>query len=296
MDLSIIIVSWNTCDLLESCLKSVFDTMQGENFEVIVVDNASKDNSVEMVQRLFSKVKLIRNQENVGFARANNQALQESSGRYVLLLNSDAFLRDGCIEQMIRMMDESPDIGIAGANLISVDGQPQVSHGPLPTLYSEVRSLLGLDKLSKFIIRACSQPAVINTGMVSGACLMARRSMLNQIGLLDEQFFMFSEEIDLCLRAHEAGWRVVHIPDARVIHVGGGSTGITPKRLLLLYQGKLLYFSKHHGQIGKNQLLVAIKLTSVIKMLVYSFIRIFSLGRVQKDEIWRDVVRGLENI
>lgn len=295
IDLSVIIVNWNARDLLQRCLQDVYGTTEGLAFEVILVDNASTDGSVEMVRGEFPQVLLIENRENVGFARANNQAIRESQARYVLLLNSDAFLTGKAVHNMIEVLEANLGVGIAGARLVFPDGQPQLSHGPLPTIYSEFMSLFGLDK---YLPRRNQDPSItfVETGTVVGACLMVRRSMLDQIGLLDENYFFFSEEVDLCRRAHRVGWKVVHVPGAKVIHIGGGSSGNTPNRMLILYREKLRYFGKHKGRASQEILLMGIWLATLIKLVGYFVLRVLTLGRVQKDFFWLRVVKGLPQL
>lgn len=289
MDLSIIIVNWNTCDLLRQCLKSVYDTVHGLSFEVIVVDNGSSDGSVEMVRREFPQVVLIENRENLGFARANNQAIHISRGDLALFLNSDAFLRTDAVQQLVRTMRDHPDVGIAGPALFFPDGRVQASHSPLPSLRSETMSLLGLDRLPRRIAVVDSKCGYFETGGVSGACFVSRRQVFDEIGLFDEGFFMFSEEIDLCYRAWIAGWKVVHVPTAHVYHVGGGSTGTTAKRLLMLYRSKLRYFSKHFGAAAERALLIAMRVTILSKMCLYTTLSWLGMVDANRVALWRMV-------
>ena len=266
------------------------------NTEIFVVDNASNDGSNEMVRECFPQVRLIVNQENLGFARANNKAIRESIGRYVSLLNSDAFLSGDAIQQMAHLMEIHPAIGIVGANLYSPDGKPQVSHGPLPTVAVEAMSLFSLDKILKTTpLQKLNKPH-FETGWVDGACLMVRRNALDQIGLLDETFFMFSEEVDLCCRAYKAGWRVVHLPNALVMHIGGGSTGITSCRILELYRGKLHYFAKHKGYWDFQLLLGLMWLSTLVKIFTYITLRWLTINRLQKDNLWWEVAKGLPSV
>ena len=297
MDLSIIIVSWNTRDLLAQCLQSVYDTVHGLEFQVFVVDNASSDGSAAMVRERFPQVRLIENTKNVGFARANNQAIREAGGQYILLLNSDARVMGDSVLQMARFMDGRAEVGIVGPPLVFPDGRPQLAWGPLPSLASEVWSLFGLDRLrSSGAWRSDSSQRFLETGWVSGACMMVRRRVIEQVGLLDEEYFMFSEEIDLCYRARKAGWKIIHLPTALAIHVGGGSTGLTAKRILMLYRGKLQYFAKHHGDRARKLLLGAMWAATGLKIIVYTLLRVLSLGRVRRNELCWEVAKGMEAI
>jgi hypothetical protein len=296
MDLSVAIVNWNTREMLRECLGSLLQHLSDVEYEVFVVDNGSTDGSVEMVAEYFPTVQVIRNEENKGFACANNQAIRASSGRYVLLLNSDAFVQDNSLQKMVAILDANPQIAIAGARLVYPDGSFQVSHGPLPSLNAERLSLLGLDRLLRKRQPINSDTGFIETGTVEGACLIARREALDQFGLIDEDFFFFSEEVDLCYRAHKNGWKVVNIPGTCVVHVAGGSTGIIPRRIVLLYRGKLQYFEKHFGIKARKKLYNAMRLATKLKVLAYSALRIISFGRIHKDSLWREVSKGLAEL
>lgn len=289
-DLSVIIVNWNTELLLSHCLHSVYYNLGNTDIEVVVVDNGSTDSSVEMVQTTFPKVVLIKNQENYGFAKANNQAIRLSQGRYLVLLNSDAFLRDDSILSIVTIMETDPSVGVAGPRLLYPDGSPQRSHGPLPNLWTEVGSLFGLDKLR---FQRISQAKYEETGWVNGACMVIRKTLLDQIGLLDEAFFMFNEEIDFCNRCHKAGSKVISVPSATVFHVGGGSTDSTIQRILRLYNAKLLYFKKHFGLEVEYRLWVMMKIAAIVKGSLYSLLRIFSFGRIEKGDFWWSISKEL---
>ncbi len=296
MDLSIIIVNWNTRELLAKSLASVYSTTVGFDYEVFVVDNASTDGSLEMVREKFPQVRLIENQENLGFAKANNQAIHQSQGQFLLLLNSDATLQKDAVAQLFQIAQAYPEAGILGPGLKFPDGSPQRSFGPLPTLRSEVFSLIGFDKRSEAKHTVKPEADIIDAGYVDGACQLIRRSMIEQVGAFDESFFFFSEEIDLCQRAHLAGWRVMHVPGAEVIHVGGGSTSSSARRVLLLYRGKLLYFNKHYGQSACKKLLFAMRITSWVKSKVYRFLGRNSTEHDNRESIWQTVSAGLRNI
>lgn len=281
--------------MLAHCLQSVHDTAQGLLFELLVVDNASSDGSVAMVRARFPSVRLIENQENVGFARANNQAIDQSQGRYIMLLNSDARLVSDAAQRIVHFLDTHPLVGIVGVRLISPEGNPQLAYGPLPTLMSEAISLVGMDRGQASHCDTPDRPS-LETGWVHGACLTVRRKTLEQTGLLDEQFFMFSEEVDLCRRARTAGWKVVHLPTVEVIHLEAGSTGATAGRYLMLYQAKLRYFAKHQGELASRMLLWAMWLTTWLKLLAYALLQRLGRGREQKMLLWNGIARGLAGL
>ncbi len=254
MDLSIIIVNWNIRDLLAQCLASVYAHPPDGEFEIFVVDNASTDGSAQMVRKRFPQVRLIENTKNVGFARANNQAIQQSAGCYVLLLNPDTEVHPGALEKLVRFMEAYPQAGAAGARLLNPDGTLQPSCHPAPTLSRELWRLFHLDALWTY---ACYPMAGWDldtpreVDMIQGACLLLRREALDQVGLLDEDYFIYSEEVDLCHRLRQRGWKVYWVPQAQVIHYGGQSTQqVAADMFLRLYQGKVLYFRKHHGRLA----------------------------------------------
>lgn len=254
-DLSIIIVNWNTKDLLLRCLQSVFSTANGLDYEVIVVDNASTDDSLAAVQEYYPRVKIIQNQENVGFAKANNQAINLARGRYYLLLNTDAFVHQGTLKTLINYMDAFPKIGAAGCRLYYEDGTLQRSANAFPTLFTELWQALWLDRLfpnnqtfGKYTMSYWGLDDFREVDWVMGACMILRREAIEQVGLLDERFFMYSEEADLCYRIKHGGWIVSYIPDASATHLWGGTSRKVPSETFLrLYRSRILFFRKHYG-------------------------------------------------
>ena len=249
--LSIVIVSWNTRELLRECLESVREHPPGCSFDVWVVDNASSDGSADMVRESFPDVRLIANEENLGFAAANNQAIAESRGEFVLLLNSDAAVRSGAIDALLAETDAHPQVGIVGARLLESDGsvQPSCQHAPSP-----LRDLVHLSHLDGRLPGINYRTDDWDLGqardveVVSGACLLARRQALNDAGLLDPGYFMYSEEIELCDRARRAGWRVRYTPHAEVVHHGGASSAAAAERMFMqLYASKVRFYRRNRG-------------------------------------------------
>jgi N-acetylglucosaminyl-diphospho-decaprenol L-rhamnosyltransferase len=252
IDLSIIIVNWNTCNLLVKCLDSIFETVRASAYEIIVVDNSSTDDSVEMVHTRFPSVRLIANQQNVGFTQANNQALAASCGRYVLLLNSDTEVQPGALNAMVRFMDGHPAAGAAGAHLLNPDGSFQASHTDFPTLWREFLILSSLGRALLCPSYPSYGPEVEKgpqrADYIEGACLLVRRKAVEQVGGLDEGFFMYAEEVDWCYRMKQAGWEVWYLPKVRIIHHGGGSSRQRKTRMEAeLYRSRIRFFRKHYG-------------------------------------------------
>jgi len=266
-DLSIIIVSWNTLDLLDACLASIMAHSPRRRFEVIVVDNASTDGSANMVRRRYPDARLIENEKNVGFARANNQGIRQAVGRYLLLLNPDTEVRPDALETLIRFLEQHNEAGAAGARILNPDGTLQYSCYPAPTLLNEWLHLFHLDRERREGMDAWDVTEPREVDVLLGACIMVRREALDEIGFLDERFFMYSEEVDFCYRLQKAGWSLYWVPQAEVVHHGGQSTRqVAADMFLRLYEGKLLYFRKHHGP-GAARLYKLILLISSLSRL-----------------------------
>lgn len=255
MDLSVAIVSWNTRDLLDACLESVYATTGGIEFEVIVVDNASSDGSAEMVRSKYPQVRLVPNAENVGFVKANNQAWPVSSGRHFLLLNPDTICHDSALPTLVRFLDEHPDAGAVGPLVLNPDGTLQYSWAKFPTLWSELVGKLvrrvGPDGLCPKTCEQTRRVGPLAVDWVGGCCMMVRGEAIRQIGLMDELFFMYSEETDWCYRLHQGGWRVWVEPAAQIVHIGGQSTAQSaPASARRLRESKVTFFRKHHGRLA----------------------------------------------
>jgi len=271
--LSVIIVNWNTRELLAQCLESLYQTIHVP-CEVIVVDNASEDGSAEMVRSVFPQVRLIENTENVGFARANNQAIRAGRGKYVLLLNSDTIVQPGALDSIVRFADQHPEAGIVGGRLLNADGSLQPSWNEFPTLLSE---LMGRNFRRR---RPLVGESAYEVDWVGGACLLAQREAIEAVGLLDENFFMYSEEADWCYRMIQNGWKVYYFPKAKVIHFGGGSSHRCNEAMVIqLYRSKLLFFHKHYGMMRSLCLRYALLLRFAIKGAMMGILYVLSGGR-----------------
>jgi N-acetylglucosaminyl-diphospho-decaprenol L-rhamnosyltransferase len=274
-DVSVVVVSWNTRELLARCLESVDLGTAGPLVETIVVDNGSTDGSPEMVAERFPRTRLIRNGANRGFAAANNQALKSCTGRYALLLNSDAVLLDDSLSHMVGFLDGHPEAGAAGGRLLNPDGSFQWSYADFPSLFGE---LLLLTKLYR-LLRPPTYPSyppersreARAVDWVSGACLIVRRTAIALVGLLDEEYFMYSEEVDWCYRLRRAGWAVYYLPDAPVAHWSGQSAASAPeRRRLQVYRSKRLFFRKHRGLLVARLFDLCVRVVSVAKLLLWT--------------------------
>lgn len=283
-DISIIVVNWNTRDLLADCLRSLFRTIQGPGFDVWVVDNGSTDGSVEMVRQAFPQVELVVNEENEGFARANNRAIDQSAGRYVLLFNSDAQATPGAVRALFELAEAEPSAGVVGARLLNADGSFQASHTPFPTLGQEFLMLTGLGRLvlgSQYPSRGPEVdrgPQVVD--YVEGACMLARRRAIEEVGGLDEGYFMYAEEVDWCYTMKQAGWQIWYQPAARVLHLGGGSSQHRlPQREADLYRSRVRFFRKHYGRPAARMLALQIYALTAAKLSLHRLLRFVSGGR-----------------
>lgn len=259
MDLSVSIVSWNTRDLLGQCLKSVYESAAGLDAEVIVVDNASLDDSVAMVRAKYPGTKLITNDRNVGFAAANNQAYSASSGRHFLLLNPDALCLGNALGSLVSFLDTDEASGAVGPLVLNPDGTLQFSWARFPTFLNEClgrldRSLPGISA-TPVTAEQVRELGPFETDWVGGCCLMIRRKAVEQIGQMDESLFMYCEETDWCLRLRRAGWSVMVHPEAEIVHLGGQSSAqVSAKAAGYLRTSKSAYFSKHYGMLAGSAL------------------------------------------
>ncbi|MFN2137179.1 MAG: glycosyltransferase family 2 protein [Candidatus Promineifilaceae bacterium] len=255
VDLSIIIVSWNVRDLLRSCLASVAARHGSLSVEVLVVDSASEDGTAEMVREEFPWVKLIAAQENLGFPRGNNIGIAGSSGRNILLLNPDTVVLEGALPALVRYLDQNQDVGAIGPQLLYPDGSVQSSRRRFPTLWTGLLESTWLESfaphgvLRRYYALDLPDNERSDVDWVTGACLMVPLSVIKTVGVLDEGYFMYSEELDWCRRIRDAGWRTVYLPEAQVIHyVGQSSEQAVTARHLNFQRAKLRYFRKHHGR------------------------------------------------
>lgn len=263
IDLSIIIVSWNVADLLDACLRSILAS--GVNIaadqpdermtvEIIVVDSASSDETVARVRELFPQVRLLPQSTNVGFTRGNNIGLAQAEGRLLLLLNPDTEILGNALQTMVAYLDEHPDVGIVGPRTYNTDGTVQSTRRRFPTKLlaffesTWLQPFAPQNLLRHFYVFDHPNDGTFDVDWVQGSALLARRTVYEQIGGLDERYVMYSEELDWCKRAKSAGWRVIYLGDAQITHHGGKSTEQVKARAHIYFQqSKLRYFRKYHG-------------------------------------------------
>jgi N-acetylglucosaminyl-diphospho-decaprenol L-rhamnosyltransferase len=257
MDLSVIIVSHNTRELLALCLDSLFTNLASSalGYEVIVVDNASRDRSVEMVQKRFPQVQLLANEDNLGFAAANNQGLKVSKGNYLLLLNPDTLVQGEALQPMLQFLVSHPRVGMVGPTLLYPDGRLQHSAFSFPTLamifldffplsYRLINSRFN-GRYPKALYEA-GEPFPVDHPL--GAAMMVRREAVDQVGPLDEGFFMYCEEIDWCMRMKKTGWEIFCLPRAEIVHYVGKSTGQFREAMYVeLHRSRYQLYEKHYS-------------------------------------------------
>ncbi|NLE45711.1 MAG: glycosyltransferase family 2 protein [Chloroflexi bacterium] len=290
LDLSIIVVNWNTREMLANCLRSIEDTVTDFAYEVIVVDNGSEDGSQTMLRQLFPQVCLIENDENVGFARANNQGMANCRGRYALLLNSDAITTPGAVQSLWNLADTEPRAGIVGAQLLNPDGSFQASHTPFPTLFRELLILTGSGRLvyepwyPSHGPEEDKGPQIVD--YVEGACMLVRREAFEEVGGLDEGYFMYAEEVDWCYAMRERGWQVWYQPAARVVHLGSGSSqNRRSEREADLYRSRVRFFRKHYGDRAAWMLKKLICGFTALKIGVHKLLFLASGGRAGRTVV-----------
>lgn len=298
MDLSIIIVSWNTREMTRDCLATVASGHGDLKVEVFVVDNASTDGSADMVAAEFPDVHLIRNADNRGFAAANNQAFARASGRYVLLLNSDTLVHGDVLSASVTWLDTHPEDGAMGCRVVNADGSTQLTCSRFPSFLNLLLQTLGLDRLAggpaflrRYRMQDWDRDEQRNVEVISGCYLLLRREVLNAVGYLDEAFFCYGEETDWCRRINDAGWNLSFAPVGTITHFGSGATrSLNHRRDMLLTEGVVRLHRKHGG--------VAAGLAVWMLLFVFNLSRAlyWSSGQLLGLEAWRDRARHFRRI
>ena len=280
-DLSIILVSLNNKEYLEPCLESLLRGGQESSFDVVVVDNGSSDGSQQMLQEKYPEVMRIQNSSNVGLGRASNQGIRATQGRYVLLLNDDTLVNGRSLDILLRFLDDTPEAGAVG-------GQRMRSSSPLVMSYNNFSTLreefLIATRLGEILWTG--YPAIIEDEQVrqvswmGSASLMLRREALDQVGLLDEDYFIYGDEADLQYRLQIAGWRAYYLPQATTIHFGGRSMERWPRRKMV-YRGKMLFYQKNYGPIRTYALRIMLGVLSLAKVAFWGVRVLFPSERRQ---------------
>ena len=265
-DVSISIVNWNKASMLMRCLSSFEDMGDEVSAEIIVVDNASTDNSVALTREQFPHVRLILNDENKGFAAAHNQAIRASNGRYVLILNNDAWVKPDTAVKMAHFADSHPEVGIVGPQVLTKGGYLQITYGPTPTLWRILfpdrkyeqqaetlawgQDLEECERILEDFIPKYGFDHTHEVDNVSGVCMLARRSMMDDIGLLDEGFFIYYEDLDWCVRASKNGYKIYYYTDAIIHHELHKLVDKPDHFMVAARRGQIRFVGKHEGLLA----------------------------------------------
>jgi GT2 family glycosyltransferase len=259
-DLSVIIVNWNSRALLRDCLDSIVSEAAGIDVEIIIVDNGSSDGSTEMVRREYPQVRLQCNERNEGFAKPNNDGMRMSHGRYVLLLNNDTIVQPNSLKTLVRLMDEHPDWGACGPMLLNPDRSLQRSVSGLYDPWTHACDMLLLDKIfpnsrlfGRHDMRYFDYSRTQEAENIMGAAICARRTAIDELGMLDENLVIYYNDHDWCRRFHMSKWKLMYVAEATIVHIGGQATKVLNKNLSFVREmvnNAMLYYEKHFGRSG----------------------------------------------
>jgi len=267
IDCSISIVNFNSKDLLEKCIRSIYGYVKAVSFEIIVIDNGSTDHSLWNIAFKFPQVKIIYNRENLLFTKASNQGLQASQGRYAITLNPDCYFEDDSISKMVRYMDRNKDVGACGPTFLNIDGSIQSVGHRFPGLLYPFFQLLFINTiLPDNPVREARnyyENKLQEVDAMGGGGIMVRQGILWKVGYLDEGFPMYFEDTDWCKRIRSYGWKIMHIPEAKVYHYGGESTVKVDRNKFerILYKSMLYYYRKYYG----------VGVSIILRILLYGF-------------------------
>jgi N-acetylglucosaminyl-diphospho-decaprenol L-rhamnosyltransferase len=250
IDLAFALVNWNNREYLKQCLESITAAQLSISYEIVVADNGSTDGSQRMLAEQFPYVKIVQNEGNVGVARGNNQCIRNSKGRYIYILNNDTIVSRASIDAMIEFLDAHPEAGAVGGNLLNPDGTLQSSFCHFPTLWEEflIVSHIGMRLNPYFPSHNGTWPTVRTVDWMSSASIIVRREAIEGISLIDESYFIYSDETDWQYRLWQAGWKVYYLPQVTTIHFGGGSFQPGGRRYTLVYRGRMLFARKHYSR------------------------------------------------
>lgn len=292
---SVVIVTWNTRDLLVEALRSLYAETVDVSFEVIVVDNASEDGTSEAIRSRFPTVRLLELATNRGFTGGNNEGFELARGRYVLLLNSDTIVLPTTLGPLVRFLDEHPGAACAGARHLNADNSLQRSMDDVPALlpdalyYTELYRVPAIRRwLAQHYAWWSDHDTEREAGWVNGACVMVRLDVINEIGGLDERLFIYGEELDWCYRMRQAGWTVHFVPSAEVIHLGGQAMdNAADRRAQLLMEGQLHFYREHHSRSTYAAFRGVLAITAILRLLGIRVLWVVEvIGRRRYDDAW----------
>lgn len=278
MDVSIIIVNWHSKDYLKRCLERIYENTSNIDYEVIVIDSASYDGSEQMVSNEYPQVSFIQSRENLGFAKANNAAFKASRGKVVLFLNPDTEIIDNAIEKLFSVMNGSDRIGAVGGRILNSDGTVQnTAIRAFPTLLNQMfdsdllKRILPNSRLWGMAPLFGSGDATAEVDAISGACIMVRRDAFEEVKMFSEDYFMYSEDIDLCRKIWDHGWKIKYIPDALITHHGGGSSsqsGQSNFSNVMMLESRYTFFCKFHSAAYGRIFKAAVFMTSLLRLSI----------------------------
>ena len=291
MDLSIIIINYNTNKITSDCIKSIVKNTKGIRYEIIVVDNASSDGSIEVLQKLKKDIKnliVIKNKDNRGFGPGNNQAIEKTNGKLILLLNTDTILHDNVLGEMVEWMRKHKNVGVTTCSLKNSDGTIQGTGGYFPTLFRVFSWMFFLDDIpildslikpfhpvhgqSPFYKGTSQFKKTREQDWVTGAFLLTRRNVVDQVGDFDEDYFMYTEEVDYCFRVKKAGWQIWYLPKWSITHLGGASsTAEFP--IVSEYKGIKIFYKKHNPPWQFFFLRLFLKGGAILRMIIFGAIK-----------------------
>jgi len=298
ISVSVIIVSWNAKAFLLECLESVFAQQLTQDLEVIVVDNASTDGSAEAVRDRFPSVSVLGQSSNLGFARANNIGIRTSRGEYLFLINSDVVVSQGCFATLLQFLTTNPGVGIVGPRIIGSDGCIQRSCMGFPNLWSVSARAVALDCLfprsrvcGGLLLKPSLDDPTRSVDVINGCFWLIRRAAVQEVGLLDERFLMYGEDVDWCRRFHEHHWDVVFCSEADALHYGGASSANAPLKFYLeMQRANYQYWQKHHSALSSRLFLIVTLLHHVVRVVGRTFALLLPRMRQKRlEKLWRDV-------
>ncbi len=280
MELSVIIVNWNTKKLLWDCLASICKFTQNVEFEVIVVDNNSNDGSRKMVKSRFPKVKLISNNDNLGFAKANNIGIKSATGKYILLLNSDTYLIENSLQKLVELAEKQENLGVLAPQLLNSDKSIQQSVGFFPDLPQVFFWMTFIDDLP---FGQILKPYHVDHDVfykseqeiewATGAAMFVPKNVIQKAGFLDEQIFMYGEDIEWCYRIKKAGFQIIYTPITKIVHIGRGSSGqISTKAFVGEFEGLKYFYTKHKSNFSLQILSILLKIGALARILLFGFL------------------------
>jgi GT2 family glycosyltransferase len=296
--ISIVTVTWNCKYYLKEFLDSLEVLRANPTVEIIVVDNASDDGTAEFVRDCYPEVTLLSSKENLGFSRGNNLGISKSTGRYICLINPDVKVLDNCIEKMQIFMEAHPTIGLMGPKMLSADRMPSRSCMGAPTLWRMFCRALALDVLfpnsrffGGFLMPYFDYHQIAEVDILNGWFWMTHRSALENVGLLDETYFMYADDLDWSKRFLDAGWKVVYFPEAESIHYGGGASINAPIRFSVeMQKANFQYWQKNYGAVSQTVYIAIVALHQIVRLVGHSFG--FFLHRTHREDQWQKIKRS----